>query len=98
MRGTKSPEFIRARGSFRLDCGRIVGRKRVASSEKPYENAIFVLIPDANQDENHLRLAERRTLLQLSFQFGFMVVEIVAHVGDGERHLAVRGCLDDRLS
>lgn len=33
MRGTKSPEFIRARGSFRLDCGRIDGRKRFASVE-----------------------------------------------------------------
>lgn len=36
------------------------------------------------------RLAERRPLLQLSFQFGFVIVEIIIHVGDGERHLAVR--------
>lgn len=36
------------------------------------------------------RLAERRPLLQLSFQFGFVIVEIIMHVGDGERHLAVR--------
>lgn len=47
---------IRARGSFRLDWGRMAGRKRVAFGVKPYESAIYVLIPYANQDENRLRL------------------------------------------
>ena len=84
MRGTKSPEFIRARGSFRLDCRRIARRKRVASGAKSYENAICVLNQDANQDENRLRLAEQLPLLQFNFQFGFVFVEVVAHVGDGK--------------
>lgn len=49
MRGAKSPEFIRARGSFRLDWGRIAGRKRVAFGVKPYESAICVLFPNVKQ-------------------------------------------------
>ena len=36
------------------------------------------------------RLAECRPLLQLSFQYGFVIVEIIIHVGEGEQHLAVR--------
>lgn len=41
--GTKSPEFIRARGSFRLDCRRIDRRKQSASGIEPYESEIMRL-------------------------------------------------------
>lgn len=94
MRGTKSSELARARSFFRLDWGRIAGRKRVAFGVKPYESAICVLFPNVKQTkivyvcfnpyENGFRLAGQLPFLQFNFQFGFVFVEVVAHVGDGK--------------
>ena len=85
---------IRARGLFRLDWGRIAGRKQFASGNKrtkahfrlnsgcksrrkPFTSAL-------NPYENGFRLAGQLPFLQFSFQFGFVLVEVVAHVGDGK--------------
>ena len=95
MRSTKSPEFIRARGSFRLDCRRIDRRKQSASGIEPYESEIMRLnsvrklrrkpfTSALNPYENGFRLAGQLPFLQFNFQFGFVLVEVVAHVGDGK--------------
>lgn len=85
---------IRARGSFRLDWGRMAGRKQFRlvisvrkrnlrlnsvrkSRRKPFTSAL-------NPYENGFRLAGQLPFLQFNFQFGFVFVEVVAHVGDGK--------------
>ena len=83
---------IRARGSFRLDWGRMAGRKQLVisvrkrnlrlnsvrkSRRKSFTSAL-------NPYENGFRLAEQLPFLQFNFQFGFVFVEVVAHVGDGK--------------
>lgn len=86
---------MRARGSFRLDCRCIDRRKQSASDTEPYESEIMRLnsvrksrrkpfASAINPCENGFRLAGQLSFLQFNFQFGFVLVEVVAHVGDGK--------------
>lgn len=85
---------IRARGSFRLigdawpdenNLRLVISvRKRNLrlnsvrkSRRKPFTSAL-------NPYENGFRLAGQLPFLQFNFQFGFVFVEVVAHVGDGK--------------
>ena len=47
------------------------------SRRKPFASAI-------NPHENGFRLAGQLPLLQFNFQFGFVFVEVIAHIGDGK--------------
>lgn len=85
---------IRARGSFRLDWGRMAGRKQFASGNKRTKaqfTSLFrtqiktkIVYVCFNPYENGFRLAGQLPFLQFNFQFGFVLVEVVAHVGDGK--------------
>ena len=85
---------IRARGSFRLigdawpdenNLRLVISvRKRNLrlnsvrkSRRKPFTSAL-------NPYENGFRLAGQLPFLQFNFQFGFVFVEVIAHVGDGK--------------
>ena len=56
--------------NLRLNFGRKSRRKPFTSALNPYENGF--------------RLAGQLSFLQFNFQFGFVLVEVVAHVGDGK--------------
>lgn len=85
---------IRARGSFRLDWGRMAGRKQFASGNKRTKRNLRLnsvrksrrksFTSALNPYENGFRLAGQLPFLQFNFQFGFVLVEVVAHVGDGK--------------
>ncbi len=70
MPGARGPEFIRARGFFVWIADASPDESVLRLVQKPYENGF--------------RLAEQLPFLQFNFQFGFVFVEVVAHVGDGK--------------